>query len=152
MFVVYLVIMCVPIVGNYPSEVTFLRNTLLYDEIWGNYIQKMGGAGMYFFVFYAFFKGLPDTYREAAEIDGASDLKIMVRVYFPLAIKIISTVFLIQLVALWNDFSTPYLYLKSHPTLSFGVYYIAFDPSGNPDLQSPKRNGLGYLGTVPDGM
>lgn len=83
---------------------------------------------MYFFVYYAFFGGLSNTYREAAELDGASEMTILLRIYFPLAMKMIATVFLIQFVALWNDYQTPLLYLPTHPTLSYGVYLVAIDP------------------------
>ena len=124
-FVVYTFMMCAPIVGAYPTELTFLQNSGLYDTIWGNYIQKMTGSGMYFFVYYAYFKGVSNTYREAAELDGAGEATIMFRIYFPLAIKIIFTVFLIQAVALWNDYQTPLLYLPTHPTLAYGVYYMS---------------------------
>lgn len=130
---VYTLMMCMPIVGSAPFELTFLRNVGLYDSIWGNYIQKMTGSGMYFFVYLAFFKGLSDTYREAASIDGASEGRIMLSVYFPLALKIISTVFLIQFVALWNDYQTPLLYLPTHPTIGYAVYYISYE-SFNPEF------------------
>lgn len=130
---VYTLMMCMPIVGSAPFELTFLRNVGLYDSIWGNYIQKMTGGGMYFFVYLAFFKGLSDTYREAASIDGASEGRIMLSVYFPLALKIISTVFLIQFVALWNDYQTPLLYLPTHPTIGYAVYYISYE-SFNPEF------------------
>lgn len=125
-FAVYTFMMCMPIVGAYPTELTFLRNAGLYDTIWGNYLQKMTGSGMYFFVYHAYFKGVSNTYREAAEIDGANEFTIMFRIYFPLAIKIMSTVFLIQFVALWNDYQTPLLYLPTHPTLAYGVFYLSY--------------------------
>ena len=123
-FVAYTLMMCMPIVGSLPTELTFLKNAGLYDTIWGNYIQSMTGSGMYFFVFFAFFKSMPETYREAASIDGAGHFKIMARIYFPLAIKMLSTVFLIQFVARWNDYQTPLLYLPTHPTLAYAVYWI----------------------------
>lgn len=125
--VVYTLMMCMPIVGSTPFELTFLRNTGLYDNIIGNYIQKMTGSGMYFFVYLAYFKGTSETYREAAQIDGASQFRIMTTIYFPLAIKIIATVFLIQFVALWNDYQTPLLYLPTHPTLAYAVYYVSYE-------------------------
>ena len=125
--VVYTLMMCMPIVGSTPFELTFLRNTGLYDNIIGNYIQKMTGSGMYFFVYLAYFKGTSETYREAAQIDGASQFRIMTTIYFPLAIKIMATVFLIQFVALWNDYQTPLLYLPTHPTLAYAVYYVSYE-------------------------
>ena len=72
--------------------------------------------------------GISQSVTEAAEIDGASEMTILLRIYFPLAMKMIATVFLIQFVALWNDYQTPLLYLPTHPTLSYGVYLVAIDP------------------------
>ena len=125
--VIYTLMMCMPIVGSTPFELTFLRNTGLYDSIFGNYIQKMTGGGMYFFVYLAYFKGTSETYREAAQLDGASQFRVMFTIYFPLAVKIIATVFLIQFVMLWNDYQTPLLYLPTHPTLAYGVYFVSFE-------------------------
>ena len=82
---------------------------------------------MYFFVYLAYFKGTSEVYREAAQLDGASQMRVMTMIYFPLAVKIISTVFLIQFVALWNDYQTPLLYLPTHPTLAYGVYYVSYE-------------------------
>ncbi len=138
-FVAYTFMMCMPIVGNTPFELTFLRNVGLYDNILGNYLQKMTGSGMYFFVYFAYFKGVSETYREAASIDGASELRIMTRIYFPLAVKIISTVFLIQFVALWNDYQTPLLYLPTHPTLAYGVYYVSYEALNPTFYHTPIR-------------
>lgn len=127
-FVVYTVIMCVPIVGAYPTQLQFLQQTGLYNTLLGTYVQKMTGSGMYYFVYYAFYRGLSNTYREAAEIDGASELHIMCNVFFPMSLKIIATVFLIQFVMYWNDYQTPLLYLPSWPTLAYAVHRITISP------------------------
>ena len=129
--IINIVIMCIPIVGRYPTELTFLRNSGLYDTMLGNYVQKMTGAGTYYLVYYAFFKGLSNVYRDAAEIDGASELAITFRIYFPLAQKMILTVFLIQFVNLWNDYQTLYLYLPSYPTLAYSVFYLVIESSNS---------------------
>lgn len=123
--VVYTLMMCMPIVGNLPTELTFLRDVGLYDSILGNYVQKMTGSGMYFFVYLAYFKGTSNTYKEAATIDGAGPVTVMFRIYFPLAIKMMSTVFLIQFVNLWNDYQTPLVYMPTWPTLAYGIFYLS---------------------------
>ena len=125
-----IIIMCIPVVGRYPTELTFLRNSGLYDTILGNYVQKMTGSGTYYLVYYAFFKGLSNVYRDAASIDGASEWTITFRIYFPLAQKMILTVFLIQFVNLWNDYQTLYLYLPSYPTFAYMVYYQVIEAQG----------------------
>ena len=40
------------------------------------------------------------------------------------AIKMISTVILIQFVFCWNDFQTINLYLPTHPTLAYGIWWM----------------------------
>ena len=130
-----IVIMCIPIVGRYPTELTFLRDCRLYDNMLGNFIQKMTGGGTYYLVYYAFFKGVSDVYRDAASIDGASEWTITFRIYFPLAQKMILTVFLIQFVNLWNDYQTLYLYLPSYPTFAYMVFYKVIEATDNTVFQ-----------------
>ena len=130
-----IIIMCIPVVGRYPTELTFLRNSGLYDNLLGNYVQKMTGSGTYYLVYYAFFKGLSNVYRDAASIDGASEFMITFRIYFPLAQKMILTVFLIQFVNLWNDYQTLYLYLPSYPTFAYMVFYKVIEATDNTMFQ-----------------
>ena len=123
-FILYTAMMCMPIVGNQPAQLAFFKATGLYDTMFGIILQWASGAGMYYFVFFAYFKGMPETYHEAAGIDGASELTIMLKIYFPLAIKMMATVFLIQFVSLWNDYQYPLLFLPTKPTLATAIYVI----------------------------
>lgn len=134
-FILYTLMMCMPIVGNQPSQLAFFKNTGLYDTMLGIILQWASGAGMYYFVFYAYFKGVPETYREAAEIDGAGETRIMFSIYFPLAIKMILTVFLIQFVSLWNDYQYPLIFLPTQPTLATAVYYMTNLASGTKEAK-----------------
>ena len=123
-YIVVLVVMTLPIIGAYPSELILLRNLGLYDTWYGNFIQRCNFTGMYFLVFYELFKGMPDTYSEAAEIDGASQLVVMARIYLPLAAKMIGSVFLIKFIFFWNDFSSIELYMP-HQTLAYYIYLLS---------------------------
>lgn len=123
---VCLIIMIIPIIGAYPSEISLLRSLGLYDTWLGYFLQKMNFTGMYFFVFHAYFRSLPDAYTEAAEVDGASQTAILFQIILPLVSKMILTVVLILFVQLWNDYQTPLLYLPTKATLAYGVYYMAY--------------------------
>ena len=81
--VVYLVVivtMVIPIVGNLPSEIQIARIFGLYDQIWGLWIMKANFLGMYFLVFYGVFKGIPKEYAEDVEftetVEYSSDRSI----------------------------------------------------------------------------
>ena len=124
-YMVALFAMIIPIVGNYPAMLTFLRDARLYDTLIGYLLMKLNFGGMYFFVFCAFFKGLPNSYAEAAEIDGASYYRILFSVILPLSITTLSAVFIIQFVYFWNDFQTTYMFMRSYPTLMYGLWYNA---------------------------
>ena len=126
-----LIIYIIPIVGNYPAMITLMRDLGLYDTLWGSLIQKFNFFGMYFFVFYAYFENYSDSYLEAAEIDGASQLKCLTHIALPMASKLITTVFLICFVNLWNDYQSPLLYMPSYPTISYAVYQLCTLSSNN---------------------
>lgn len=125
-YIIALVTYIIPIVGNYPSMLAVLKNTGLLDTWWGYFLMKFNFTGMYFFIYYAFFETMNDSYIEAAELDGANQFQIMTMIVFPLAKKVITTVLLIVFVQLWNDYQTPWLYLKTHPTIAYGVWYMSF--------------------------
>ena len=61
----------------------------------------------------SFFFGVPDSLREAAEIDGAGPLRVLVQVYLPLSLPVIATLSLFYAVGRWNGFSDALMYLKT---------------------------------------
>lgn len=130
-----LFIMTVPTVGTAPAMVTLLRSLGIYDTQWTHIIQKFTFAGMYFFVFHAFFEGMSDAYTEAAEIDGASQLRVFLSIIIPLGAKMIGSVMLINFVTYWNDYNAPLLYTPTLPTLAYGVYYLC-NEGGNAEIKN----------------
>lgn len=59
-----------------------------------------------------FFERIPASISEAATIDGASELTILWRIYFPLAKPGLATVTLFQFVEKWNHFTESLLFLN----------------------------------------
>ena len=116
--------MTTPIVGSQPSMLSMLRGLGIYDTFFGYLLQKATFGGMYFFVFSAFYESMPDSFSEAAEIDGASYFNILITIIIPLSMKMISTVLLIQFIHGWNDYQTAYLYMPSHPTIAYAVWFL----------------------------
>ena len=114
--------MTTPIVGSQASMLAMLRNIGLYDTIWGYLLQKAGFGGMYFFVFCAFYESIPDSFSEAAEIDGASQFYVLIKIIIPLSVKMLSTVFVIQFIHFWNDYQTANLYMPHYPTIAYFVW------------------------------
>lgn len=132
------VTMIIPLVGTYAAEISLLRNLGIYDTTVGFILQKCSFSGMYFLVFYAFFKGLPDAYMEAADIDGASQFTVLTRIVLPLASKMIFSVMLIQFVIYWNDYQMAIMYMPTHPTLAYGIYHLTLESQSGEFAQYAK--------------
>lgn len=122
---IVLVTMAIPIVGALPSEMEMVENLGLMDSVFGLYILKANFLGLYFLIFHAQFKMIPKDYTEAAGMDGASELRIMLQVIFPMAIGTITTVILLNFIAFWNDYQTPMIYWNSKPVIAYGLWYNA---------------------------
>jgi putative aldouronate transport system permease protein len=63
----------------------------------------------------SFFYSVPDSLRESAEIDGANPFQILVRIYLPLSLPVLSTLALFYAVGRWNGFSDALMYMTSAP-------------------------------------
>ena len=61
----------------------------------------------------SFLYGVPDSLREAAEIDGAGPMRVLIQVYLPLSLPVIATLSLFYAVGRWNGFSDALMYLTT---------------------------------------
>lgn len=137
LYVLLLTTMAIPVIGTGPSTLTLLRQLGIYDTYLSMIVQNLHFNGLYFFVFFAFFQGLSDTYIEAAEIDGASQFSVLIKIILPLAWKTMLTVFIINFVAFWNIYETPMMYYPTKPTLAYGIYWMSNSTTNtNIDTQS----------------
>ncbi len=82
------------------------------------------------FITYGFIGNIPVDIDEAAIIDGCSSRQLLLRIIFPLLSPVMVTVFVLNFLGIWNDFTMPLYYLNSSQkwpmTLAvynfFGVY------------------------------
>ena len=123
-YAVVLVTMTIPIVGSLPSQIQVAQTLRIYNKVWGMWLQSASFLGLYFLVFYETFASLPNSFFEAARIDGAGDFSLIFRIALPLAKNVFLTIFLLNFITYWNDYQTPLLFLKSMPVLSYGLYLI----------------------------
>lgn len=72
----------------------------------------------------SFMEGLPGALQEAAQIDGANDFVIWLKVVMPLCTPVLATVALYVAVGQWNSFMDTYLYARELPTLQYVLYEI----------------------------
>ena len=149
LYALVLFVIATPIVGTQPSTINLMRSIRLYDTFVGEFIRRATFTNMYFLIFFAYFRGLSSGYSEAAEIDGASQINVMFRIYIPLALNIFFTVYLILFVAFWNDFTTPMMFIPSKPTLSYAIYYTTTLDSGSSFNHATRRMAALMVFAVP---
>jgi len=73
------------------------------------------GDAFTIFLLRQFFMTIPEELSDAARVDGASELQILLRVIVPLAKPAIAAVALFQFLYCWNDFFSPLLYAGNNP-------------------------------------
>lgn len=87
------------------------------------------------FLCYGFISTIPREIDEAAVIDGCTPTRLFTRIILPLLKPIISTLFVLNFMAVWNDFTMPLYYLnnsKKWPmTLAVYNFFGAFENSWN---------------------
>src|ERR1700722_5854183 len=78
------------------------------------------------FLLRRFFDSIPGDYIDAAEIAGASRLRILWRIVLPISRPILAVVSIFSLVAVWKDFLWPLLaeygYSPTRETLNVGIW------------------------------
>lgn len=114
--------LALPIVGSLPSEIATAQRLGIFDTFIGIWIMRSTFLNTYFLIFHAQFKMIPKDYTEAAKIDGANPFMVMTLIIMPLAWGTIVAVFVLNFIALWNDFQVPMIYLPSHPVAAYGMY------------------------------
>lgn len=115
-----IVVMILPIIGSGPSMYRLFYN-LGFVESPLILVGCIGG--LCDLILFAYFKGIPKDYSEAAEVDGAGHFRIFYQIMLPQVMGGLSVLFLNGVIGRWNDYSTPLLYLyRSYPTLATGIY------------------------------
>lgn len=125
LYTIVILAMIVPIIGSDASALAVASFLGLRDSIIGMWVMKSYFLGMYFLVFYETLRAFPKDYAEAAYLDGAGNLSVMVRIMAPLSATTFFTITLLLFVQYWNDYTTPMLFVPNVPTLSYGLYYFS---------------------------
>lgn len=98
----------------------------LSESTWGLGLLYWGfGAPLAVFIYHGFVKGIPAEIDESATIDGASGFRLFFSVIFPLLKSVTTTIIIIDVMWIWNDFLLPLLMVNGSPstkTLTLAAY------------------------------
>lgn len=102
------------------------KNLNMSESTWGLGLLYWGfGAPLAVFIYHGFVKGIPTEIDESATIDGASGFRLFFSVIFPLLKSVTTTIVIIDVMWIWNDFLLPLLMVNGSPetkTLTLAAY------------------------------
>ena len=101
-----------------PWQVTMVPLFIIFKNLgWINtynplVIPAIFGHPFFIFMLRQFFSGIPEDLSEAARIDGASEFRILTRIFLPLSVPALMVVALFRFLWAWNDYLGPLIYLN----------------------------------------
>jgi len=114
-----------------PAEVMVLPKYLMMAQIgWVNSYLGLAFPDLFtafgVYLFRQFMSGIPDTYIDAARIDGASEIKILWHVMLPLIKPALAAFIIIKFMFSWNQFLWPLVIGQKQEMFTVTVGLVAF--------------------------
>lgn len=141
-----------------PATVTLIPQYLLWFKLKmiNTYVPLtigswLGGSAFMIFLLRQFILSIPRDLDEAALIDGADPLRILVRIIMPLMKPALTTVAILQFLNEWNDFFAPFIYLNRQPlyTAAIGLRYFQYIPMETTDPRDHLLMAAAAIMTIP---
>ncbi|MCY3957304.1 MAG: carbohydrate ABC transporter permease [Chloroflexi bacterium] len=110
-----------------PEHVTIIPKVIIFrdlgwlDTLLPLTVPMIGGSAFFIFILRQFFRTIPRELDDAAAIDGASPLRVMFTIVFPLSKPAIATVAVFSFIGKWNEFFEPFIYLNTPERMTFAV-------------------------------
>jgi multiple sugar transport system permease protein len=104
-----------------PSQVVQIPLFILYSKLgWVNTYNPLiipsyfaVGCAANIFLLRQFFMGVPDSFKESAMIDGASEFSIFWTIMLPMIKSMVVVIGITSFMGFWNDFYNPLLYISN---------------------------------------
>ncbi len=111
--------------GMVPWYILCVKYLHMKNSIWALILPMLVNP-FYVMLMRTYFKGIPESLRESAVIDGAGEFRVLVRIIFPVSAPIIATISLFYMLAYWNDFYNALFFIdkKELVPLQYSLYRI----------------------------
>ena len=121
-----------------PGSVTTIPLYVLYsklgllDTLASQWVGAFfGGSALQIFLIVQFMRGIPKELDNAAYLDGANKVIVFTRIMLPLCFNILVYPSIGVVLAKWNDFTGPLVYLRSKNNYTMAVaFYYEFSQNG----------------------
>lgn len=117
----------------------FYNSVKLYDTLWPMIITHTAfGLPICTLIMRNFFSSIPMAIREAAIIDGANELDVLLKIMLPVSLPALAVLATLQFTWIWNDFLFPIIFTQSDSMRTImvglvsmrGQYSIAYGAQG----------------------
>lgn len=114
-------VMFIPTSGSLVTMYKLMSDSRLIDTYLGMIVMSLGGFGFNFLLLHGVFRGVSETYAEAAHIDGAGYWRTFIQIILPQVMPTLSALWVLAVIGCYNDYTGPYLFYSSHPTVATGL-------------------------------
>ncbi len=121
-------IQTIPIFGTGAAAYKLKFEMGMINNPWTIWLSWANGFTYTTFILFGTFQGISKTYSEAAELDGANELQILLRVIMPQVMPAIIAMVVTNFVTQWNNYGLSQISLNKYPSLSYGLF--AFEKMG----------------------
>ena len=115
----------IPLFGTGTTAYKLLSSLNMINNPFLIWLSWASGFDFAFIVFYGTFKGISDSYIDAASIDGANNATTFFKIMLPQAIPSIVALAITQAIPAWNDYQTSMIYMREFPNLAYGLYLFS---------------------------
>lgn len=115
---------------------TIIKALGLYNSMFAGIILYIGTDIMQIYIFLQFINQIPIALDESAKLDGANRLQIYFRIILPQLKPAIATAVILKVLAIYNDFFTPYMYMPKIKTAATALNTFAGDKMADWPLMS----------------
>jgi alpha-glucoside transport system permease protein len=138
LFLVVVALLVVPIQMALIPIFSLYNDLGLFDTIAGLVLFHTAfGLPFAIFLLRNFFIGIPRDLLEAARIDGASELRIFMRLILPLGLPAIASLAIFQFLWVWNDLLVALTFARETQPITVAIFSQMRQFSGNIELIAP---------------
>ncbi len=125
-----IVLMTISFPSNLAVTIKYYQLVGIYNNMYLAVLLSISFSGGNFLFLYAAFVGLSKEYSEAAQVDGANQFTVMLRVMMPMVKNIFFALVMLEFIAHWNDYQPNVVYLRAYPMISYGLYVFKTQATG----------------------
>jgi alpha-glucoside transport system permease protein len=138
LFIVVIALLVVPLQMALIPMFRFYETLHINDTIWALILFHTAfGLPFAIFLLRNFFIGIPKDLLEAARIDGASEIRIFVRLILPLGLPAIASLAIFQFLWTWNDLLVALVFGRDTQPLTVAIYRQLAQFGANIEIIAP---------------